>query len=312
MRVPLPQNPCKAGLVLLLLAASAGGARADWARDDHTLAWRSGSDVIWQLSFDPKFGKPFFNPLSAPGGPDLTNFKPEDHPWHYGLWFSWKYVNGANYWEEDRQTGKAEGATRWSPPVIETQEDGSALIRLALTYTHPSGRVDMTEERELRVSAPAADGSYTIDWRSSFVAGSEGALLDRTPMPGEPKGQVNGGYAGLGIRLAGAPLEVSMLSTAGPIASFANDRARPAAPAVACNFTSEGTDRGGIAIFSDPVNAGENAPWYIVNSAQMRFMCAAILAPKPMALGPGASLKLSYRIAVSPVAWTPEKLSAMR
>jgi hypothetical protein len=147
-------------LLLVLLqgcavsSSSPPAARGDWQRDDATLAWRVDDHVVWQFSFDPRKGKTFFNPVSVAGGPTLTNFRPEDHPWHYGLWFSWKYINHANYWEEDRQSGKAEGATRWSPPGIETRPDGSATVRLEVTYTHPSGRVDLTETRELRISAP--------------------------------------------------------------------------------------------------------------------------------------------------------------
>ena len=284
-------------------------ARADWQRDDTSLAWREGTNLLWRFSFDSRKGKTFFDPLTS-GGKALTNFKPEDHPWHYGLWFSWKYINKANYWEENRETGKAEGATRWNAPVIETKPDGSAVIKLELTYTHPSGRVDMTEQRELRVSAPQADGSYTIDWRSDFTAGNEGAVLDRTPMPHEPDGKVNGGYAGLGLRMAGPPLTFSALCSTGRVDRFDSDRARPSAPAVAFNFTDQGKEVGGIAIFSDPANAGENAPWYIVNSRQMRFACAAILAPKIITLKPGGKMSLRYRIAVRPGAWSPESLAA--
>src|SRR5262245_25318440 len=84
-----------------------------WRRDAGSIAWTMGNEVVWRFSYDEKFGKPFFDPIRPVGGPSLTNFKPEDHPWHYGLWFSWKYMNGANYWEENRTTGKAEGLTRW-------------------------------------------------------------------------------------------------------------------------------------------------------------------------------------------------------
>ena len=132
---------------LLLLGVVAETARAEWQRDETTIAWRDGNgNVVWKFSFDPQKGKPFFHPICV-GGTALTNFKPEDHPWHYGLWFSWKYINKANYWEEDRQTGKAEGSTRWNTPVIEAKPDGNAIIKLDLTYAHPSGRVDITEKR---------------------------------------------------------------------------------------------------------------------------------------------------------------------
>src|SRR5688572_5508238 len=174
----------------LFASVMAQTARADWQRDETSLTWRDGTNVVWRFSFDPKKGKTYFDPVAV-GGTALTNFKPEDHPWHYGLWFSWKYINKAIYWEENRQTGKAEGVTRWNPPVIEAKPDGSASIRLDVTYTHPSGRVDMTETRELKISTPKADGSYAIDWQANFTAGKEGAILDRTPMPGDLDGKVN-------------------------------------------------------------------------------------------------------------------------
>jgi hypothetical protein len=213
-----------------------------------------------------------------------------------------------NYWEEDRTTGRAEGATRWITPEIETKPDGSARIRLDVTYTNPSNRVDMTETRELEISAPRPDGSYTIDWHAHFTAGKAGAVLDRTPMPGEPGGQVNGGYAGLGIRMAAQPLTMSVVCTTGLVTHFESDRARPNAAAVGCNFSEGQKAVGSIAIFSDPANAGENAPWYLINGEQFRFACAAILAPKPLTLAANEKMNLNYRIAVQPWAWTPDSL----
>jgi hypothetical protein len=309
--MPRPLVRCK--VTCLLLMTTALGLRfacAEWQRDANTVAWRIGTNLLWQFSFDPAKGKPFFHPLSTPGGTALTNFKPEDHPWHYGLWFSWKYINHANYWEEDRQTGHAQGATRWSTPKIETNPDGSASIQLAVTYTNPTGRVDLTESRELRISAPAAGGSYSIDWRAHFIAGKEGAELDRTPMPGEPNGAVNGGYAGLGLRMAAQPLTMSVVCSTGVVSRFISDRARPNASAVGCNFTEGGKDAGSIAIFSDPGNGTADAPWYLINSAQFRFACAAILAPRILTLPPSGKLDLHYQISVSPRVWTVESLQA--
>jgi hypothetical protein len=283
-------------------------AEGEWQRTSTTLAWRVGSDIVWQFSFDPAAGKPFFDPVAPVGGPSLTNFRPEDHPWHYGLWFSWKYINEANYWEENRATGQAQGKTSWDTPSIETSSDGRAAITLAMNYTHPSGRVDLRESRRLLVSAPDADGGYTIDWHARFVAGPDGAVLDRTPMPDEPRGQVNGGYAGLGIRLPSAPLVMSVVTPDGPVTSFVSDRARPNAAAVGCNFADDGTTVGAIAILSDPANMGERAPWYLINSPAMRFADPAILAPAVRTLEPGEEWVLQYRIVVRRSAWTPALL----
>ena len=179
------------------------------------LAWKVGDSTRWRFSFDPKAGKPYFHPVAVANGPSLTNFKPEDHPWHYALWFSWKYVNRVNYWEENRVSGQAAGATRWSAPTIDARPDGSARITMRLTYARPTGEVDLTEARVLDVSAPASDGSYTIDWSMRFTAGKDGAVLDRTPMPGEPNGVINGGYAGLSARLAASPATMTVMTHRG-------------------------------------------------------------------------------------------------
>jgi hypothetical protein len=107
-----------AGLVCLAQAVAPRVARAEWVRDSVSVSWKSNGATLWRFSFDPASGKPFFNPIALRGNPSFTNFKPEDHPWHYGLWFSWKYINHVNYWEEDRTSGHAAGSTRWSTPVI--------------------------------------------------------------------------------------------------------------------------------------------------------------------------------------------------
>ena len=293
-------------------------ARSAWARDAASLSWKVGDSTVWRFSYDAKSGKPFFDPVALGGGgnPSLTNFKPEDHPWHYGLWFSWKYINGLNYWEEDRASGRAAGGTRWDTPQIDARPDGSATIRMDLTYRNLTGQVALAEERELTVSAPAADGGYTIDWSMRFTAGARGAVLDRTPMPGEPEGAVNGGYAGLSVRLAPSPLAMSVVSNEGPVAAFESDRARPAALAVAANFARDGHDAGALAILSDPANAGAKAPWYVINAPpprDFRFINASVLAPSPRTLPAGTTWDLRYRVALRRAAWTRQALdSAVR
>lgn len=283
-------------------------AHAQWQRTDHSIAWRSGTNVVWQFNFDPHKGKPYFHPLGLAGKPPLTNFKPEDHPWHYGLWFSWKYIdhpgaaNHVNYWEEDRATGRAQGRTLWTRPIIQTTPQGGATIQLDLAYVNPSNHVEMTERRNLTVSEPDTHGAYTIDWKAHFVAGDEPLVLDRLPMPGEPGGQINGGYGGLGFRMAALPLQVSMLCTDGAVTNFAGDRARPVAPAVGFNFTQDGKPVGSLAIYSDKTNTKETASWYLINAVKntFRFACASILAPKPISLPAASQMELNYRIMIQP------------
>jgi hypothetical protein len=309
--------------LLLATLALASTARADWQRTDTALAWKVSDAIVWQFNFDAGAGngKPFFHPLGAVGGANVTERAPSDHPWHYGLWFSWKYINGKNYWEEDKTSGLPAGKTTWATPVIATQPDGAATIKMALTYLNNDiPRVDMVESREIAVSAPAADGSYTIDWKARFVAGPDGALLDRTAMPGEPRGAMNGGYAGMSIRMA--PVGPAYVSTDGPVTVFTNDglpgsrsgeRARPNVSAMGFNFSADGKT-GGIAFLSDTQNAGGGTTWYLINGPTQRppfyFADQTVLAPKPIQLAPGERLNLRYRFVLSRTAWTPESLKA--
>ena len=300
-------------LLVSLAAAWAILARAEWRNDGSSLAWTRGDAVVWKFAFDPQEGKPHFAALSTGAGPSFAVVHPADHYWHYGLWFSWKLINGVNYWEEDGPAHRAEGATRWATPVVATRTARSAAVRLEHSYARADGRVDLVERRELRISAPGPDGGYTIDWTAHFVAGAAGAVLDRTPLLGEPDGKVNGGYGGLGFRVPAAPVALSILTPAGAVIRYESDRARPNSAAVACNFTAGSRDLGGVAIVNlatGPSGVAE-IPWYLVNGDKMRFICAAILAPKPLSLAAGATLDLHYRIVVRASAWTPESLRAV-
>jgi hypothetical protein len=119
----------------LFIAGSACAAPdLQWARTNHTFTLRAGETVRWSLHHDPAAGKPFFHPLTLPDGTVLTDLRPDDHPWHRGLWWSWKFINGVNYWEEDRKTGRSDGKTELLETQVETQADGSARVRQTLQY----------------------------------------------------------------------------------------------------------------------------------------------------------------------------------
>lgn len=294
---------------LWLGLAGAMAPAASWQRTAGALACQVDGQTLWQFSFATNQGKPFFHPIRVTGGESLTALSPGDHPWHYGLWFSWKYINGVNYWEEDKQTKAAQGPTRWEAPEITTHSDGSAEIKLSLRYITLSNTIAMSERREIHVSAPAADGGIVIDWSGRFTAGAEPLLLDRTHMPGEEHGAVNGGYAGFSARLAQAPADCEFVTIDGPVTKFESDRSRPNSKAAACNITTQGrTD--GIAIFSHQSNVGGDAPWYMIKSAAMRWFSPALLAPAPRKVAPHETFTWKFRVRTHAGAWTPEQLRA--
>jgi hypothetical protein len=103
---------------------------------------------------------------------------------------------------------------------------------------------------------------------------------------------------------------MSVVTPEGPVTSFVNDRARPQAQAVGANFSDGGTTVAALAILSDPANIGERAPWYLINSAEMRFVDPAVLAPAVRTMKAGEAWTLRYRVMVSRAAFTPASLRA--
>ena len=259
----------------------------EWAATGNVTV--AGVNPLWNWVADPKQGKPYFHPLATTGGATLTALRPDDHPWHRGLWSSWKFINGVNYWEEDRQTGLSAGLTQILTNHIVQTVGGGAVIETALSYHSPGEPLVLQELRSLRVSPPDAAGDYFIDWTSEFVAGAEAVKLERTPLSGQPGGQSWGGYAGLSARLDAQLRDGVFLNSEGQ-SGVAATHGRPA------RWMDCGNSRGGIAILDHPQNFRHPAPWYV--NQEMPFFSPAVLFNADHTIPPAGKLKLRYRIIV--------------
>ena len=295
--------------LLLILVLCAKPISADppplrWDRSESSVALVRGPTVIWQFNHGSKLDVPYFHPLSTGGGHVMTWDQPADHAWHHGLWFSWKYINGVNYWEHDRQTGRPAGRTETTDVRVETGDDHSARISLALAY-HPDGddAVVLRERRQIVISPPNTDGEYTLDWISEFTAGNNSVELDRTP----PKEQSWGGYAGLSVRFAKALSDRQATSDRGPVEFGPGDRHRSRASSVDYSGTLDG-DPVGLAFLDHPENPRHPTPWYIIRSPVTGYVNAALLNDEPMTLEPGVSMTLRYRVIMHPLRWDAARL----
>ena len=261
-----------------------------WRQSEHTLALLNGTNIVWQIVGDPAQGKPYFHPLAAPGGLLLTDLRPPDHPWHRGLWFSWKFINGLNYWEEDRQIHRSEGATELLEEKLQPHDDGSATLKISVSYHPWKARAVMTEQRTIEVSAPT-NGSYEINWTSEFIAVTT-VNLTRTPLPGEPEGKSYGGYAGLSLRLDKVRGGWTFSNSSGA----AGATALHGKPATWLKF-SAGVNLPAVTIFDDAKNVRYPSPWYV--NQEMPFFSPALLFAKSLTLSPGGKLVLHYKISIT-------------
>lgn len=289
---------------------SSGGSRAmkletlqkpsyTWRQTDTSLALLNHNRVVWQLNFDKQEGKPYFHPVALTDGTELTWLRPPDHPWHRGLWFSWKYINGLNYWEEDRRTGLSEGRTELVDVKVTAGKDYSARFEMILNYHPPGKPAVLTEKRLISVSAPDRDGRYRIDWQSNFTASEKDVLLDRTPLIGEQGGKSWGGYAGLSVRLAKNTCNWQVVDS-----QERKDLQAHGKKARWLDFSADTADgkAAGIAIFDHPDNLRHPSPWFVIMDAKVPFgyFGPVVLFNEPYTLPAGKSLTLWYRILIHP------------
>lgn len=282
----------------------------EWNQSDTTLSLMNNSDVLWQFNFNNRFGKPYFHPLTVKNS-TLTCTSPPDHPWHLGLWFSWKFINGINYWEylkdfkSDKTGYKSAGITELQKIDINKKPDFSADIRMELQY-HPGGEeAVMTEERNIHVSSIFSNGSYFIDKEYIFNPLIDEVILDRTPIEGEPKGSSWGGYAGLSIRFSQDYTSPEIIVPTESEKFKKNDW-------LYMGFNTLTGEKAGICILQNPVFTTPTTSWYVINDLGIPFFyySPAVLFDGKIILKKGESLHLKYRVWILPGKTGKEELKA--
>ena len=268
-----------------------------WQKDENSVTLLNNDKMVWQHHFDKAEGKPYFHPLSTIDGSVLTGLRPDDHPWHRAIWFSWKYINGLNYWEEDRNFGKSEGITELKSVRYKLTKQFAAEFNLELTYHPPTGTTLMEEERLVRLSAPADDGSYFMDWESTFTALADEVTLDRTPLPNEPEGKSYGGYAGFSARLNNQLWDVKAVNDSGEMEQLHGKSSRWMSYE-AKNLKGQPVS---ITIFDHPENLNYPNKWFISNDPKTPFyyFSPASLFDSKLILKKGEKLHLKYRLLVN-------------
>jgi Methane oxygenase PmoA len=293
-----------------VLAQVAENARLAWQREPDSVLLLKGEQVLWRFRYGKDDAKPAFHPVALPGGPVLTCFRAEDHPWHRGLWFSWKFVNGVNYWEENK-AGVPEGLTEVKSVKVETVAGFIARIALDIAYRPGNGQPVLTEQRLIEVSPPDPRNVSSFDWTMTFKALDKDVLLDRTPIPGEPDGKSYGGYAGLAVRLAREMTGIQVVTSQGPV-SFPESGYRGIRPrAAAADFSGVLENREvGFTFLDHPGNLNAPSPWWIIDQKAMKYFNPSVLGSAPHTLKAGQSMTLRYRALVHFERWNADRLQA--
>ena len=268
-------------------------ARYQWKETDTTFALVNGDQVVWQYNFRTKHGRPFFHPVFIDGN-TITCLSPDDHRWHLGQWFCWKYINKVNYWEYRRGPFQSDGVTEVENVKIKKNDDFSAEIELDIVY-HPFGGENvLAEKRTVKVGAPQPDGKLWMDYVFSFEALAEEVELNRTPILGQEKGTSWGGYAGLSVRFSQDFMDSEFITPWNDNDSI-NGRQ---GDWLYMGFTGIDGEKVGSQIMVPPGSRRDGWAWYMVDSEQQPFYyySPAYLYFNPLTLKRGEKMKLNYRI----------------
>ena len=289
-----------AGAFTLVQTASAEDTRqfiTDAATGAITL--QVGGKSCWTYVPQSQEGKPYFHPLAIPGTDDvLTSFRPPDHAWHLGFWFSWKFINGCNFWEPD-----SNGVTRVLSQKIAPAADKSFRTDVALAYVI-KGKEAVREKRTVTVTT-RPNGDYAIEWDSTFTAQDTNAVVfSCTPAKKDKDGNwATGGYAGLMWRFADSPaFSYTFANAAGHADVKAcgepSDRMEIVATAKASGAKAKITFR------DHPGNPRHPTPWFARHSTTAHkgrgyyLVGPSMIFHEPLTLAPGASARFRYTVTV--------------
>ena len=270
------------------------------------LRLRFSGQEYFRYHFATDRDRPYGHPvtLAQPGAEPLTCHAPHDHLWHAGCWFSWKYLDGVNYWE-NAANGHPEG--RLALQGQERVEASGDRLALQATYAYldPRRGTVASEVRRTTWHRPDPDGGHRLDYDVSLTPVAA-LVLDRTPITAQTPW---GGYAGLSWRFARGLGAVDGLDAEGRRhRAIEHQRARWAALHGALDGGP--AQLAGVAMFDHPANPRHPTPWRYIADPGFAYLNPSPLLAEPLRLQAGETLGLRYRVLVFPGPADPSRLEA--
>jgi hypothetical protein len=251
--------------------------------------------------------RPFVHPLRTPSGLALSNDAPDDHPWHHALWFTIKFVNGENFWEEYDDYGVLRHV---DPPEVTTTDDGTACsIAGDLDWIRPDRETVVIRESRRWSYRRLDRGGYALDLDTTLTP-SVDVVLDRTPFT------TWGGYGGLAFRGRSDFRDTVIRLADGTVTDRVEGHRSDW-------FDLSGVVDGreaGVTVIDAPANPSYPVPWYGSTRHETydsgadewsNFFNAAFLWHGPRTVDADQSLRFRYRVVVHDGPADPSRLDAL-
>lgn len=251
-----------------------------------------GTSAVYRYGGLPK---PCVHPLATPAGTVLSGFEMSDHVWHRGLWFTIKFINGTNFWEEESPFGVQVSRRE---PVCEWVAKDVLRLTHDLDWTSEATGVVIRETRSLSFR-----GDDVLDWATTLDAAQD-LVLDRTPYT------TWGGYGGLSFRSSRELHDVCFMLPGGEtvpaLAGQNHDWVVMQAKA------DGGPNRTvSLGMIDHAANPRSPSPWYCKSGNGFNYMNAAFLFHEPLELKKEQSLRFRYRVIRRDGYWTAGEFAAI-
>lgn len=271
----------------------------EFCSESGSITMRVDGKAAWTYTPESKEGKPYFHPLAIPGTDDVfTSFRPPDHNWHLGFWFSWKFINGCNFWEPDTS-----GVTRVVSQTVTPQSDKSLLIDATLAYL-AKGAEAVREKRTVRVTTQP-NGNYAFEWDSTFTAVGADATFSTTPAKKDKEGKrwASGGYAGLMLRFADSPAFTYTFANPEGKSDVMTCGEKSARMEVVATAAGSGA-KAKITVADHPENPRHPTPWFARHSPTDHkgrgyyLVGPSMIFHEPLTVPAGQSARFRYTVTV--------------
>jgi hypothetical protein len=276
------------------------------AKLSFTQAWNdriaissAGGDEPAVYRFDSNLPKACFHPLTTPSGHHLTGFEMSDHVWHRGLWFTIKFINGTNFWEEHEPFGIQQPVAQ---PSCQTVSADRISIWHSLNWTSQATGIVLREDRTLTYRSHSS-GICSVDWSTDLHAKMD-LLLDRTPYT------TWGGYGGLSFRASRELHDVSFILPDGESAPGLAGQSHDWVMMHAA-VDGKGAPRVSLAIVDHPANPRSPSPWYCKTGNGFTYMNAAFLFHESLVVKKDQTLSFRYQVLYRDGTWTTNEIQSL-
>lgn len=143
----------------------------------------SGEFPLWRYVYRPdspstEAPRPYLHPVRSIHGDVLTQYRPNDHPWHHGLNMTLTHVAGVNFW--GGPTHSPADGYRWREDQgIQVHRDWLHLdaerIEQNIDWIDPRRDLRLLQERRLLETQVECDG-WSLRWKSQLRNATEQKL----------------------------------------------------------------------------------------------------------------------------------------